>query len=129
MHYAVGRAKERQAGGMAECSFPKQRDQYFPLYQYVSRKNLEKRMLFFGTKKLVQRVNQCSCGWTLGHVVHAGADLEGEDARDVGDCGDSLLRRLCLDAVAVGDHAPFGEVRTYDTLFLLRSGSEHVKLL
>ena len=54
-------------------------------------------------------------------VAHAGADLEDEgagDLQELEDFGDSLLRRLCLDAVAVGDHAPFGEVPT-DRVFLL----------
>lgn len=52
--------------------------------------------------------------WGLD-VAHAGADLEDEgagDLQELGDFGDSLLRRLCLDAVAVGDHATFGEVPT-----------------
>lgn len=52
--------------------------------------------------------------------------MEDEDAVDFGDFGDSLLRRLCLDAVAVGEHAPFGEVRS---LVLLRSGSEQKKAI
>lgn len=44
-------------------------------------------------------------------VISAGSGGVGKvDAWDAG-LGDSLLRRLCLEAVAVGDHTSFGQVR------------------
>lgn len=41
----------------------------------------------------------------------AGDREEVSEDEGFGDFGDSLLRRLCLDAVAVGEYAPFGKVR------------------
>lgn len=50
--------------------------------------------------------------------------MEDEGAGDFGDFGDSLLRRLCLDAVAVGEYAPFGEVRL-PAISMVGRSSEH----
>lgn len=77
-------------------------------------------------------VAQCSEGFSSDHVQRtmrslssqswfetppvpgeagAGDREEGLEDEGFGDFGDSLLRRICLDAVAVGEYAPFGKVR------------------
>lgn len=48
-----------------------------------------------------------------------GGGEEEFDGEAAGDCGDSLVRRLCLDAVAVGENTAFGDVRRFFFILLL----------